>query len=421
MPKIFITNKSNHPQKFLCHGFNNNQDLIVKPHSKSTLTAPSDHQNSGAIIAVHDGHEGEQAEITFNGFNGNDFFDMSNIVGAGGNMTIQQEGEPQTRKGDPLFMQNLRKAWKKASPATKTDLRGNIFTNKDGKVVRMGPIKDHPKLEKFVRSFADGKTYIGVGAWNGSPGNPSDNGQSSAGKGVKNSIITYSDGDATPGDDGHKAHRAPQEQIHMVEHSEALEAHAPEKHNGDVGIDLHNKSNKECTYYFYDNYWNGNGTAGANFDHPLKSVKLAPKASKFVPLKKSFKGRVQRGTLIPATWVEFQTEASNDHAAHGDVSIQQGCDGGATIQGTDGAPHGSGPVGGFSKDVITHAPAAAKMRRQDGVMCLASTMGNWLAGPNEAAAQWMFKEVGQKKVYIKGGSGTDDISSKNRRFEVCFY
>ncbi|KAI4106718.1 MAG: hypothetical protein LQ339_002909 [Xanthoria mediterranea] len=421
MPKIFITNKSGHPQKFLCHGFNGNKDLVVNAHGKATIQAP-DHQNSGAIIAVHDGHEGEQAEITFNGFGGNDFIDMSNIVGAGGNMTIQQQGDPRTRKGDPLFMQNLRKAWAKASPGTKNDLKGSIFTDKAGKVVRMGPIKEHPKLESFVRTFADGKTYIGVGAWNGSPGNPSDNGQSSAAHGTKNAVITYSDGDATPGDgEGHNAHRAPMEQIRMVEHFEASAAHKPEEHKGEVGIDLHNKSNKACTYFFYDNYWNGNGTAGANFDHPLKSVKLAPKASHFVPLPASFKGRVQRETIIPATWVEFQCEASNDHAAHGDISLQQGCDGAATIQGTDGAPHGSGPVGGFTKDVITHAPAAAKVKRQDGVVCLASTMGNWMAGPNEAAAQWLFKEVGQKKAYIKGGSGTDDISSKNRRFEVVFY
>ncbi|KAL9626648.1 MAG: hypothetical protein Q9204_007141 [Flavoplaca sp. TL-2023a] len=421
MPKIFITNKSDHPQKFYCHGFNNNQDLIVKPRSKSTLTAPN-HQNSGAIIAVHDGHEGEQAEITFNGFGGNDFIDMSNIVGAGGNMTIQQEGEPSTRKGDPLFMQNLRKAWKKASPATRDGLKGSIFTNKEGKVVRMGPIKEHPKLESFVRSFADGKTYIGVGAWNGSPGVKTDNDQSSAGKGTKNAVITYSDGDASPGHpDDKTAHRAPMEQVRMVESFEAAEAHQPENHNGEVGIDLHNKSDKPCRYFFYDNYWNGNGTAGANFDNPLKSIQLAPKASKFVPLKKTFKGRVQRGTKIPATWVEFQCQAANDGWAHGDISLQQGCDGAATIQGTDGAPHGSGLIGGFTKDVITRAPAAAKVKREDGVVCLASTMGNWMAGPNEAAAEWLFKEVGQKKAYIKGGSGTDIISSKNRRFDVCFY
>ncbi|KAI4243227.1 MAG: hypothetical protein L6R40_003595 [Gallowayella cf. fulva] len=432
MPKIFITNKSGHPQTFEVHGWNNNQNLTVKPHSTSTLSAPD--KTSGAIIALHQGHEGEQAEITFNGFGGNDFFDMSNIVGAGGNMTIQQQGEPSTRKGDPLFMQNLRGAWKKASQQTKNDLKGSIFLDKNGNVERMGPVKGHPNLEKFVRSFADGKTYIGEGAWKGSPGVKSDNDQSSAGKGTKNSIITYSDGDATP--DNHQAQHAPiqqeqqqqqQQQQHVLiaqepasaapstSHEATEQLSAPKPHDARIGIDLHNSSSKPCTYYFYDNYWNGNGTAGANFDHPLKNQHLAPHTSHFVPLPASFKGRVQRGQLIPATWVEFQCEASNDHFAHGDISLQQGCDGAATIKGSEGT------VGGFSKDIITHAPAGAKMKRSDGVVCLASTMGNWLAGPNEVAAAWEMKEVGQRKAYIKGGTGTDDIMSKTRRFEVVFY
>ncbi|KAL8800786.1 MAG: hypothetical protein Q9223_007194, partial [Gallowayella weberi] len=332
MPKIFITNKSDHPQTFEVHGWNNNQNITVKPHSTTTLTAPgAPATSSGAIIALHGGHEGEQAEMTFNGFQGNDFLDMSNIVGAGGNMTIQQQGLPGTRKGDPLFMQNLRKAWAKASPQTKNDLKGSIFLDKNGHVERMGPIKEHPKLEAFVRGFADGKTYIGVGAWKGSPGVKSDNDQSSAGHGTKDAVITYSDGDATPGDN-HKAPHAlaphaaaqallaqPHDEIVSPltlqepstaavssthhEDSEQLTASAAAapKPDNRVGIDLHNKSNKPCTYYFYDNYWNGNGTAGANFDHPLKNQHLAPHTSHFVPLPASFKGRVQRGQLIPAT------------------------------------------------------------------------------------------------------------------------
>ncbi|KAL8752179.1 MAG: hypothetical protein Q9184_005818 [Pyrenodesmia sp. 2 TL-2023] len=333
-------------------------------------------------------------------------------------------------------MQNLRKAWGKASPATRNELKGSIFTDKAGKVVRMGPIKGNPKLEAFVRTFADGKTYIGVGAWNGSPGVASDNNQSSAGQGTKNAIITYSDGDASPGHEDNNnnnktAHRAPTHATSMAAQSiQASPSEAPKPqannnnnnhHQGEVGIDLHNKSPKPCRYFFYDNHWNGNGTAGANFSTPLKSIDLAPGASTFVPLKKTFKGRVQRGSLIPATWVEFQCAAASDGRAHGDISLQQGCDGAATIQGTDGAPHGSGPLGGFTKDVVTGAPKAAKVRRGDGVWCLASTMGNWMGPPNEVAAEWLFREVGQRKAYIKGGSGTDDIESRNGRLEVCFY
>ncbi|KAL8947587.1 MAG: hypothetical protein Q9222_006147 [Ikaeria aurantiellina] len=202
----------------------------------------------------------------------------------------------------------------------------------------------------------------------------------------------------------------------MVEHVSASAPHKPEAHHG-PGIDLHNKSNKDCTYYFYDNYWNGNGTAGANFDHPLKSAHLKPHASTFVDLPKTFKGRVQRGTLIPATWAEFQLDASNDHAAHGDISLEQGCDGACTIASTDGSKR----VGGFEKDIITHAPEKAVQHRKDGVKCLASTMGNWIAGPNEAAAEWEMKQVGQRKAYIKGGTGTDDVASKNQRMEVVFF
>ena len=71
--------------------------------------------------------------------------------------------------------------------------------------------------------------------------------------------------------------------------------------------------------------------------------------------------------------------------------------------------------------MVTHAPDAACMRRSDGVRCLASTMGNWMGGPNKAAADWLFKHVGQKNAYILGGSGTDDVRSTNKRMEVCFF
>lgn len=65
---IFINNKSSHDQVFEVHGWNNNQNLNVRSHSTSTISAPDG--TSGAIIALHDGHEGEQAEITKKGFMG---------------------------------------------------------------------------------------------------------------------------------------------------------------------------------------------------------------------------------------------------------------------------------------------------------------------------------------------------------------
>jgi hypothetical protein len=207
---IFIHNKSGHPQEFEIHGWNNNRNMVVAPHSTSTLSARDG--SSGAIIALHNGHEGEQAEITKNGLggefdpsvirvfycraldglarairedladlsfccvkSGNDFFDLSNIVGAGGNLTVQQVGEPSTLKGDPLFMQHLNTAWRKADQRTKNACASCVHLDRSGNVVRIDAIKDHPAIEPLIRTFADDKTYIGVGSWNGSPGHPSDN------------------------------------------------------------------------------------------------------------------------------------------------------------------------------------------------------------------------------------------------------
>ncbi|OCL06265.1 hypothetical protein AOQ84DRAFT_223998 [Glonium stellatum] len=380
--------------------------MVVRAGATAVVSAADG--SSGAIIALHDGHEGEQAEITKDGFGGNDFIDLSNIVGAGGNMTVQQVGEPSTRKGDPEFMQHLNVAWKKASAQTKTSLKNCVHINGTGTVVRIDAIKDHPELEKFVRTFADGKTYIGVGAWGGSPGTGSDNAQSSAAHGNKDIIVTYSDGDATPTPTPQLAHRIT---------SKAVIQSAAEPNHGGPGIILTNKSSRETAYFFYDNYWNSDGTAGANFDHPLKSIKLKPGTSSFISLPERFKGRVQRGTFIPATWVEFQIKASNDGAAHGDVSLEQGCDGAATIASTDGTKR----LNGFTHDIIKDAPAAAMVKRQDGVQVLASTMGNWMAGPNHAAIDYENKVVGQKRAYISGGTGTDDVASHNNCFAVDMY
>ncbi|KAK4978322.1 hypothetical protein LTR28_006189 [Elasticomyces elasticus] len=197
---IFVHNKSGHNQEFEVHGWNSDKNITVPANSTTTLTA--DDGSSGAIIALHDGREGEQAEITKNGFGGkmksdplpvlvfgrsdtlhfllqigNDFFDISNIVGAGGNITAQQVGDPSTLKGDPRFMQDLNEAWHNATQAEKDGLASCVHLDSSGNVVRIDPIKFNPLLDPFIRKFADGQTYIGVGAWRGSPGVASDNNQ----------------------------------------------------------------------------------------------------------------------------------------------------------------------------------------------------------------------------------------------------
>jgi len=68
MHYINIHNKSNHDQTFEVHGYNNNHNITVK--GGATAVLPAEDGKSGAIIALHDGHEGEQAEITKDGFGG---------------------------------------------------------------------------------------------------------------------------------------------------------------------------------------------------------------------------------------------------------------------------------------------------------------------------------------------------------------
>lgn len=187
-----------------------------------------------------------------------------------------------------------------------------------------------------------------------------------------------------------------------------------DKDNGKTpGIILTNRSHQADTYYFYNNLWNGNGTAGANFDHPLKSVTVAAGQTSFVSLPTTFEGRVQRGKQIPATWVEFQIEADNDHKAHGDVSVEQGDDGPAIIRSTDG----TNVEGGFTSPI--HAEAGAYVVREDGNKVIASTMGNWLGGPNQAAIKAQSRIRGS--TYVTGGTGVPDVASVNKRFAVTFY
>ena len=68
MHYINVHNKSEHDQEYEVHGFNDNKNLIVKPGATAVIPAPD--KASGAVIALHDGHEGEQAEITKDGYMG---------------------------------------------------------------------------------------------------------------------------------------------------------------------------------------------------------------------------------------------------------------------------------------------------------------------------------------------------------------
>jgi hypothetical protein len=171
---LFIHNKAPHNQEFEVHGWNNNHNIIVKSNERAKINAPDG--SSGAIIALYNGHEGEQAEITKKGFGGNDFFDISNITGAGGNITIMQVGNPKTLKGHPTFMQALNKAWHSADQKTKNKIKQSLHMDGAENIVRMDAVKSNPHLEAFVHKFDD-LSYVGPGATKGNAGDPRDNAQ----------------------------------------------------------------------------------------------------------------------------------------------------------------------------------------------------------------------------------------------------
>jgi hypothetical protein len=71
--------------------------------------------------------------------------------------------------------------------------------------------------------------------------------------------------------------------------------------------------------------------------------------------------------------------------------------------------------------VLAGAPKDALSKKPDGEVAIASTAGNWLGGPNQAAIKQLDEKVGQKKAYIVCGTGTPDVVSRNQEFAVEFY
>ena len=115
------------------------------------------------------------------------------------------------------------------------------------------------------------------------------------------------------------------------------------------GVQITNKANKAQSFIFFKNHKNGNGWADPEFripDPDVPSVAIGPGKTQYIKIQLDWKGRVQRGSKggdpQPGTWAEFQvsdTDANGrtpDHAAHGDISLIQGCDGAIMVRATDG-------------------------------------------------------------------------------------
>lgn len=116
-----------------------------------------------------------------------------------------------------------------------------------------------------------------------------------------------------------------------------------------TGLYITNKGSGTQTYSVFQGKWSINSDL-------YTSVRLDATQSTKVTLPPGFIGHVQRGDLLPATWVELNMVPG---ASDGDVTLEIGCDGAATVQASAIASGLTPPTFGFSKDIITNAPAGA--------------------------------------------------------------
>lgn len=118
-------------------------------------------------------------------------------------------------------------------------------------------------------------------------------------------------------------------------------------------------------------------------------------------------------------------------AADGDVSLEIGCDGAATVQASEVAGGGRGPVFGFTKDIISGAPADALYNPAGGeaiggpqttfakVLDETGTVATGVKNSHTLAYEQSV--LSQSEAYLWGGSGTNQAIASNNCILIDFY
>ena len=164
--------------------------------------------------------------------------------------------------------------------------------------------------------------------------------------------------------------------------------------------------------------------------NPYKSVPLAPGKGASVSLPPGFIGHVQRGKLLPATWVELNMVAG---AADGDVSLEIGCDGAVQVQASAIASKGTPPVYGFSKNIFKDAPADAffnpanptgenlggALTKATGVLDATGDTSTTVI--NQHTLTYEQSVLSQSDVYLTGGVGTNQAVASDNCLLITFY
>ncbi|KAM0801826.1 hypothetical protein BDR22DRAFT_888283 [Usnea florida] len=187
---------------------------------------------------------------------------------------------------------------------------------------------------------------------------------------------------------------------------------------GGTGLVIKNGASAPQTITVFQGKW-------SIVSDPFTSLTLAAGASQAVPLPDGFIGHVQRGALLPATWVELNMVPG---AADGDVSLEIGCDGAATVQATGATDDQT--VWGFTTNVNERcsgpncAPDSAYFvpgsKEQIGGPLTPRTDVLDVAA-NGAALAFEQQVLSQAMEYLVGGSGTNQAISSNGCLVVTFY
>ena len=194
---------------------------------------------------------------------------------------------------------------------------------------------------------------------------------------------------------------------------------------GGTGLYITNKGSGTQSFIVFGG---GKEYGDAITSAPIKTVTLASGKSEAVPLTVNFEGHVQRGNLLPATWVELTMK---NGASDGDVSLEIGCDGPVEVQASAWGGGGTPPVFGFSKDIVTGAPTDALWQGE--ILGGSSATGNkaaldatWNsvtgAVQNANALAWAQKMgITQEQAYLTGGVGTGQAIATDNCLLVTFY
>ncbi|KAI1813803.1 hypothetical protein GGS20DRAFT_586124 [Poronia punctata] len=168
----------------------------------------------------------------------------------------------------------------------------------------------------------------------------------------------------------------------------------------------------EGHYFLYENLKD---------NKPWKHVEVPVGQRVFVAVCPSWQGRVVRG--LPAVNLDgkphvqgtlFESALAEDGSIFGDISFLRGCDGGGSVNATDG----SNLHRECFSDLLSGPPEWALSTKDTGTKYLGQIIGD---KSNGAAKDWMLSKCSADHVWINPANYNPIVKSQNGRLDFVFY